>query len=119
MPASQAMTTGSRHARSNSFINASLLMLNQQDAGLQKWLAVLWAADLLPGRSDVSVGRVKGSEQRGAVRRADVGQRGQKVTLGGLLRPPLEDVGFHARKDVGAERVGTGKVLIAAVDDIP
>jgi hypothetical protein len=35
------------------------------------------------------------------------------------FRSPLEYVGLHVWQHLSAERIGTGKVLVAAFDDLP
>ena len=94
-------------------------MIDQEDTGLDKAVAMLLANDLVPDRCHVAtVGPERGVEGLAELD-ATVLQGNGQLVLWGALWPALEDVGLDSWQDLGAEGIGPGEVLVPPFYDLP
>lgn len=77
------------------------------------------ANHLVPDRRHVSMVGTKGREKGRAELDSAVLQGRRKLGLWCSLWAALEDVSFDPREHISAERIGTGEILVSAVDDLP
>lgn len=73
----------------------------------------------VPNRRHVSMVGTESRKKGRAKLDTAVLQGGGKLGLWCSLRPAFEDVSFDPREHISAERIGTGEILVSAVDDLP